>query len=179
MGMPAYFLILAIYIQQGRGLNALEAGLVVTAAGIGYLVASLAAAPLTARFGRQVIAAGGLTRAGGLAALFLLVAHDRPIGWLVPALLVDGVGMGLALAPIMGTVLARVAPHHAGAAAGALTTMQQVGGAIGVGIVGIVFYGSLARGITPAFQHGLLYLIAIALALAGLVQLLPRTPANA
>lgn len=176
MSMPAYFLILALYMQQGRGLAALPAGLLFTAAGTGYVVASLVAPWLTTRLGRQVIALGGLTRAAGLTALFLLAAPHHPIGWLVPALLIDGAGLGLALAPIMGTVLARVAPHQAGAAAGALTTTQQVGGAIGVGLVGIVFYGSLASGITPAFQHGLLFLIAIAVTLAGLVQLLPRTP---
>jgi MFS family permease len=87
--------------------------------------------------------------------------------------------MGLALAPIMGTVLARVAPHHAGAAAGVLTTTQQVGGAIGVGIIGIVFYSNLSTGITQAFQHGLVYLIAITLTIAALVQLLPRPTTKA
>ncbi|MGW0434215.1 MFS transporter [Micromonospora sp. NPDC003197] len=174
MGMAAYFLIFALYTQQGRGLDALQAGLVFAPMGAGYLAASLLAPRLVARFGRQVIALGGLTRALGLAALLIMVAQDSPISWLVPALVIDGLGMGLALAPIMGTVLARVAPRHAGAAAGALTTAQQVGGAIGVGIVGIVFYGSLSAGVAQAFQHSLVYLIAITLALAGLVQLLPR-----
>ena len=178
MGMAAYFLIFAVYVQQGRGLDALRAGVIFVPIGVGYLAASLLASRFTARFGRQVIALGGLTRAGGLAVLFVVVAQHRPIGWLVPALFIDGIGMGLALAPIMGTVLARVAPQHAGAAAGVLTTTQQVGGAVGVGIVGIVFYGSLSDGVTQAFQHGLLYLIAAALAVAGLVQLLPRTTAN-
>jgi hypothetical protein len=54
-----------------------------------------------------------------------------------------------------------------------LTTTQQVGGAIGVGIVGVVFYGNLSGGVTQAFQHGLVYLIAVTAAIAGLVQLLP------
>ncbi|WP_460792895.1 DHA2 family efflux MFS transporter permease subunit [Micromonospora sonneratiae] len=178
MGMAAYFLIFALYTQQGRGLDALQAGLIFAPMGAGYLAASLLASRLVARFGRQVIALGGLTRALGLAALLVMVAQDSPISWLVPALIIDGIGMGLALAPIMGTVLARVAPHHAGAAAGALTTAQQVGGAIGVGIVGIVFYGSLSAGVAQAFQHSLVYLIAITVALAGLVQLLPGPTAK-
>jgi EmrB/QacA subfamily drug resistance transporter len=175
MGMAAYFLIFALYVQEGRGLDALQAGLIFVPIGAGYLAASLLAPRLVARFGRQVIALGGLTRALGLALLLLAVSRDTPIGWLVPALAIDGIGMGLALAPIMGTVLARVAPHHAGAAAGVLTTAQQVGGALGVGIVGIVFYGSLSGGVAHAFQHGLVYLIIVTLAIAGLVQLLPRT----
>ncbi|MEU6429214.1 MFS transporter [Microbispora sp. NPDC046973] len=179
MGMAAYFLIFAMYSQEGRGLDALHAGLVFTPIGAGYLAASLLAPRLAARFGRQIIAFGGLTRAVSLAVLLVAVAANAPIGWLVPVLAVDGAGMGLVLSPIMGTVLSRVAPHHAGGAAGALTTAQQVGGALGVGIIGIVFYSALSGGVTVAFQHGLVYLIVITLAIAALVQWLPRTRATA
>lgn len=174
MGMAAYFLIFAMYSQEGRGLDALHAGLIFTPIGAGYLAASLLAPRLAARFGRQVIAFGGLTRAVSLAVLLVAVAGNAPIGWLLPVLAVDGAGMGLVLSPIMGTVLSRVAPHHAGGAAGALTTAQQVGGALGVGIIGIVFYNALSGGVTVAFQHGLVYLIVITLAIAALVQWLPR-----
>ncbi|WP_433412290.1 MFS transporter [Microtetraspora malaysiensis] len=174
MGMAAYFLIFALYVQGGVGLDALQAGLLFAPIGAGYLAASLLAPRFVARLGRQAIALGGLVRAAGLAVLLVMVAAEAAVGCLVPALVVDGFGMGLALAPIMSTVLARVAPHHAGSAAGVLTTTQQVGSALGVGIVGIVFYGSLPDGAGQAFQHGLIYLIAVALAIAGLVQLLPR-----
>jgi len=179
MGMAAYFLIFAMYSQEGRGLDALHAGLVFTPMGVGYLAASLLAPRLAARFGRQVIAFGGLIRAVSLAVLLVAVAGNAPIGWLVPVLAVDGAGMGLVLSPIMGTVLSRVAPHHAGGAAGALTTTQQVGSALGVGIIGIVFYNALSDGVTVAFQHGLIYLIVITLAIAALVQWLPRARAAA
>ncbi|MBB2743091.1 UNVERIFIED_ORG: EmrB/QacA subfamily drug resistance transporter [Microbispora rosea subsp. rosea] len=179
MGMAAYFLIFAMYSQEGRGLDALHAGLVFTPIGAGYLAASLLAPRLAARFGRQIIAFGGLTRAVSLAVLLVAVAGNAPIGWLVPVLAVDGAGMGLVLSPIMGTVLSRVAPHHAGGAAGALTTAQQVGGALGVGIIGIVFYNALSGGVAVAFQHGLVYLIVITLAIAALVQWLPRARATA
>ncbi|WP_218671560.1 MFS transporter [Microbispora sp. GKU 823] len=179
MGMAAYFLIFAMYSQEGRGLDALHAGLVFTPIGAGYLAASLLAPRLAGRFGRQIIAFGGLTRAISLTVLLAAVAGNAPIGWLVPVLAVDGAGMGLVLAPIMGTVLSRVAPHHAGGAAGALTTAQQVGGALGVGIIGIVFYSALSGGVTVAFQHGLVYLIVITLAIAALVQWLPRARAAA
>ncbi|MEU1470188.1 MFS transporter [Streptomyces sp. NPDC005761] len=174
MGMAAYFLIFALYVQQGRGLDALQAGLAFVPIGAGYLAASLLAPRLTARLGRQVIAIGGLTRVVGLALLLVMVGQEAPVAWLVPALLVDGIGMGLALGPIMTTVLAGVAQEHAGAAAGALTTAQQVGGALGVGAVGIVYYGSVGDGVPTAFRHGLIHLIVVALVLTALVQLLPR-----
>lgn len=179
MGMGAYFLIFAVYAQQGRGLDSLEAGLIFVPMGLGYLAASGIAPALVARWGRQVIAVGGLTRAVGLTLLLVAVARDAAIGWLIPILVVDGVGMGLVLAPIMGTVLAGVEPRHAGSAAGALTTTQQVGGALGIGIVGVVFYGDSGATVAQAFEHGLIYLIVVALAVVVLVRFLPRTPARA
>ena len=173
MTMGAYFLIFALWVQQGRGLDPLEAGLLFTPIGVGYLAGSLLAPRFTARFGRQTIALGGATRAAGLLLLLAFVAAGAPLGVLAPALAVDGFGMGLALAPIMGTVLARVAPQHAGQVAGVLTTTQQVGNALGVGIIGVIFFGALDGGPDHAFHHGLIYLALASLLLAAVVQLLP------
>ncbi|MFC8230100.1 MFS transporter [Streptomyces sp. NPDC057287] len=179
MGMAAYFLVLALYVQEGRGLDALEAGLVFVPIGAGYLAASMLAPRLVARMGRQVIAIGALVRAAGLVLLCVMVAQEVSIGWLVPVLLIDGIGMGLALAPIMSTVLAGVSPRHAGAASGVLNTAQQTGGALGVGVIGVLYYGAVSEGPSVAFRHGLLYLAGVALVLAGLAQLLPRAAARA
>ena len=173
MTMAAYFLIFALWVQQGRGLDTLEAGLLFTPIGAGYVAASLLAPRFTARFGRQTIALGGVTRAAGLLLMLAFVAAGAPLGVLAPALAVDGFGMGLALAPIMGTVLARVAPQHAGQVAGVLTTTQQVGSALGVGIIGVIFFGALDGGPDHAFQAGLIYLALASLLLAAVVQLLP------
>ncbi len=51
--------------------------------------------------------------------------------------------MGLVLAPLSSIVLAGLPPRHAGAAAGMLAMMQQVANALGVAIIGIIFYGAL------------------------------------
>ena len=176
MTMAGYFLVFALYTQQDRGLDALGAGLIFAPIGVGYLSASLLAPRLTRRLGRQTIALGGLTRAAALTLLLALVAADAPLAAMAPVLAIDGFGMGLALAPILGTVLARVAARHAGAAAGLLTTTQQVGGALGVGIIGVIFYGA-DGGVAAGFRHGLVYLIAVALLLAAVVQFLPSATA--
>ena len=83
------------------------------------------------------------------------------------------------LAPLAVTVLARVTPQHAGAAAGVLSTVQQVGNALGVALLGIVFYGALGGGVPHAFRGCLIFLIVVELVLAALVQLLPKEPAGA
>jgi EmrB/QacA subfamily drug resistance transporter len=175
-GQASFFLVLALYLQEGRGLTALASGVVFTAIGAGYLITSSTAHHLARRLGRQVIAAGAVIMVAGL--LLLRAGAAAGVGWLVPGLLVDGLGMGMVLAPLAVTVLARVSAQHAGPASGVLSTVQQVGNALGVALIGIVFYGTLGAGVPHAFRGCLVFLMAVELVLAGLVQLLPKEPAG-
>ncbi len=180
-GMASFFLVLALYLQQGLGLTALASGEIFTVLALGYVAASLYAPRLMRRWGRQTLAAGALVMAAGLILLRLTVARlgvDGHSALLAPALLLDGTGMGLVLAPLTATALGGLAPRHAGAAAGVLTTIQQVAGALGVALIGLIFYGALGHGggsaaYPQAFGAGLLYLIVLAIAVAVLIQLLP------
>ena len=183
-GQASFFLVFALYVQFGRGLDALQAGLIFLPLGAGYLATSTTARWFALRMGRQVIALGGVLRLVGLTALLLLVLHfgvGGNIAWLVPALLIDGAGMGLAVAPLASTVLTRIPPKHAGSAVGVLTTGVQVGNALGVSLIGVVFYRVVGDtsgpiGYAHALNSSILFLLAIPLALVLLVQLLPRTP---
>jgi len=178
------FLVLTLYLQQGRGLDALASGATFTELGLGYLATSLYARRIAGRLGRQSIAFGALSMALGLLLLRLTVAHVGTAGHvalLAPALLVDGAGMGMVMAPLIATVLAGIAPRDAGAASGVLGTVQQGGNALGVAIIGLIFYGSLGhtgrRGAyADAFGGSLVYLIVLVVAVAALMQLLPRKP---
>jgi EmrB/QacA subfamily drug resistance transporter len=181
-GQASYFLVLALYLQFGRGLGPLGAGLVFTAIGAGYMATSTTARFVAAKVGRQVIALGGVLRIAGLLLLVLALAWTGDggnIGWLLPALVIDGAGQGLAVAPLATTVLSRVTPQQAGAASGVLTTGIQAGNALGVAIVGVIFYAVLnhAHGTgsyAHAFAFSLIYVLFAAALLALLVQLLPR-----
>jgi EmrB/QacA subfamily drug resistance transporter len=186
-GSASFFLVFALYLQLGRGLDALHAGLIFIAIGSGYMVTSTTARFAAARLGRQVITLGGLLCALALCFMTLtveLIGVGGNILWLAPTLAIDGAGMGLAVAPLAATVLSRITPQHAGAATGVLTTGVQVGNALGVAIVGVIFYGVLdnthtVNAYAHAFGFSLVYLIFAALAVAALVQLLPRAPAAA
>jgi len=95
--------------------------------------------------------------------------------WLIPGLFLNGFGTGFAVAPLAANVLTGIPLRHAGAASGALTTGTQVGNAIGIAIIGVIFYGVLARSShAGAFAASLAYLVAVSLLLCLLVQLLPR-----
>ncbi|MER7751105.1 MFS transporter [Kitasatospora sp. NPDC097643] len=180
LGQASFFLVLALHLQQGRGLDALGAGLVFTAIGLGYLLTSNVTHLVTARLGgRRTIALGGLLMAAGLG-LLALATYEVPDGtvwWLAPGLFVDGLGMGLVIAPVTSVVLAGVEPSLAGSAAGVLATVQQVGGALGVALIGLVYYGANGGGgVDPgsAFGRSVTVLAVLELVLVGLVRLLPR-----
>lgn len=183
MTMAAFFLFLALYLQQGRGMSALDSGLLFVTLAAPYLVTSLLSSRVAARLGRQVVAVGALLQGAGYL-LLGLTAHelgtDGPVLALAPAMLVAGAGMGLALVPLPGIVLASVTPEHAAAAGGVLTTAQQVGSALGVAVVGVVFYDRLGAhtGFVTAFAVSLIPMALLCLVSAALVQLLPSRRAQ-
>ena len=179
-GQASFFLVFALYLQLGRGLDALQAGLVFTILAAAYLLASMQAPALTARLGRRLPAIGALVLAAGHALLAVSVADvgtTGSVGLLAPALLFVGAGMGLVITPLTSTVLGSLEPQRAGAASGLLSTMQQVGNAIGVAVTGVVFFGALDRGYATAFELTLVALAVLLVAVAGLTRLLPRRAA--
>ena len=184
-GIASFFLVFALFLQVGNGLSPLVSGVIFTAVGTGFVTTSMLATQLTRRLGRQALGVGALVLAAGLIALDETVAYVGTPGriyLITPALLVDGAGMGMVMAPLTSTVLAGISPRQAGAASGVLTTAIQVGNAVGVAIIGIIFYGSLgaAQRAASAYPRGfgasLIYLICLAIGVAILVQLLPREP---
>jgi len=82
-GMASFFLVLALYLQQGLGLTALASGEIFTVLALGYVAASLYAPRLMRRWGRQTLAAGALVMAAGLILLRLTVARLGVVGQVV------------------------------------------------------------------------------------------------
>ena len=176
-GQASFFVVLALYLQQGRGLRPLPAGLVFTILAAAYLVASMAAPALATRHGRRVIAVGALVLATGHALLLAAVADvgvGGSVAILAPGLFLVGAGMGLVLAPLATTILQSLEPERAGAASGMLTTMQGVGNALGVAVTGVIFFGALRGGYAHAFELAVAELTALLLGVAALARLLPR-----
>src|SRR5581483_3475315 len=132
------------------------------------------------KHGRAVLAAGALLLTAGHAILVATVAAigvGGSVAALAPGLILVGAGMGLGITPLATIILSGMQPEQAGAASGALTTMQNVGNAIGVALIGVIFFGALHSGFAPAFQWSLATLAAILVGVAGLTRLLPRTVA--
>jgi MFS family permease len=182
----SYYLALSVTMQQGLGLSALGAGLVYTPAAITFFVFSMAASRAIPRYGRRVLEVGSIILAGGyLTTALVLVSGPRITPLLViPTLMLQSAGGGLVITPALNTVLSRVTPESAGVASGALSTAQQCGGAIGVAVIGAVFFSSFhpaaagrAAAAGHAFAAASFAAFALAVLAAAVVFLLPERPA--
>ncbi|QHC26327.1 MFS transporter [Streptomyces sp. GS7] len=184
-GINSFFLILSLTLQDGLGKGPLGAGLAYTPFAVVFFAASLLAGRL-ARFGRRVLQAGALIGGLGFLATIVVASAAGPTltsAELTPSLLLVGAGNGLLVTPLLNAVLANVLPQEVGMASGVLSTGQQVGGAVGVALIGVLFYGTLGTAPhhdTAAYGHALALAVAFNAALAVLISvLLPFLPDTA
>jgi EmrB/QacA subfamily drug resistance transporter len=173
-GVASSFFVLALYLQQGRGLAPLPSGLVFSAMAAAFTFTSLSAGRIGRLLRGPTLLLGALGMALGLGMLAAVVGWigiGGSVAWLIAALLIDGAGMGLVMAPLAATVLSGLPTHHAGAAAGVLATTQQLANALGVALVGLVYFGELRHGgFATAFIASVTCLAALAVVLALLVR---------
>lgn len=169
------FFTIALLWQAGLGHTALQSGLVVTPFAIGLIGGASQSDTFAVRFGRNVLVAGLGMVAVGITAVWLLLALTPSTGYsgwqLVAPLLIAGVGSGFFIAPNVDFIVATVDPEDAGAASGVIGTMQRVGSAIGIAIIGTVLFGTLhfpasADAVALAFGHSATLAMAASAALS-------------
>ena len=187
-----FFLVWTLYMQVGLGWSALKAGLTGVPFSIAVSVAAgLSVQKLVPRFGRKVLQAGALTMIAGVL-LYFFVAGRYGTGiesWqMIPPLVVMGLGMGLIVAPLTDAVLSEVPREHAGSASGLINTTGQMGNALGLGLVSVVFFGviddwnlaqaptEVGAAFTDAFQNSLGWAAGVLAAIFLVMFALPAKP---
>lgn len=144
LGIGPFFFYFLIYLQAGLRFSPLAAGLTVLPFAIGGAVSSSISHKLAHRMGTRVLAVGCVLIAAAMGVLIWSLELAGPKAHILdfaPALFAAGFGLGLFVAPVTAVVLAGIHHDDAGAASGALNTTQQLAGAIGVTIVGVLFFG--------------------------------------
>lgn len=186
----SFFLCFALLVQTGLGLDPFVAGSIFAPCSVGFVLTSLAAPRLVARWGSRAIVAGGLVYAVSIGLLIAQVqmagAELVPIR-LIPVLIVVGAGQGFIMTPLLNLVLGFVDEAQAGMASGVISTVQQVGAALGVAVVGILFSAALAGNDAAAqagryassFVAGMLYNLSAALLVCVLLLMLAKAQRSA
>lgn len=145
-GAAAFFLISTIFLQNGLGYSAKEAGLTFTSFAIAFLGSSLASVRVQPKLGSRIINLGAALMITGLLLLLGLTAWRGAALTglnLAPVLLIYGTGQGFVMPTLISTILINIKGHDAGSAAGVLSTVQQVSFATGVAVIGTVFFSAL------------------------------------
>ncbi|KRA53130.1 MFS transporter [Devosia sp. Root635] len=148
-GIPGFFMVISLLLQGGFDFTPLQSGLTNTPFSVGVLIASGIAARFGANYLRSRLAIAGALLSLGILWLHFYIAGvtDSIDSWaFLPPLLIAGIGLGLGFSSLFQLVLANVPPRDAGAGSGALQAFQQVAGALGVAIIGEIFFTNLGNG---------------------------------
>jgi len=142
--MTGFMLTINLFLQYGLHFGPLHTGLAVAPWAFGMAVGAAASgAALGPKFGRRVLHGGLLVLAAGLVLVWLTIgAHGMGTsGWdLAPGFFVTGVGSGAIFAPLFDIILAGLGDNEIGSGSGVLNAVQQFCGALGVAVLGSVFF---------------------------------------
>lgn len=165
----SFFLSFALLVQTGLGLDPFIAGSIFAPCSVGFVMASLVAPKWVKQWHTQAIVVGAMLYALSIGLLIIQVAlagSALVAVHLIPVLVVIGFGQGLIMTPLLNLVLGFVPTYQAGMASGVVSTVQQVGAALGVGVIGILFNHALSTApdgtglagqYASAFVSGMLY----------------------
>ena len=138
-GLFGLFFFLTLFIQTVLGYSAIRSGIAYLPFAVGVVIASALASRLVPRIGpRPLIVAGAAAVAGGMFWFSRLTEHAGYAGQLLGPMLVSSFGLGLVFVPLALVALHNVAEQDSGVASSLLNTAQQVGGAIGLALLGTV-----------------------------------------
>ncbi|MEU8419994.1 MFS transporter [Micromonospora sp. NPDC048835] len=178
--LASLFLVLNYTLLTGYGWSPMRTALT----GLGFPVGIFLTTGVAQRFatthGRTLIQMGLTVMVAGMVLLILMFTGEGmavTIWQLAAPILVMGLGMGLCVSIVTAVVLADVPPHNAGAGSGVTNAVLQLGAAVGVAIVGAIFFSLLESQDFPDAAGTALWYSAVIIALAAL--LTPFLPAAA
>jgi MFS family permease len=158
--------VVSAYLQVVRGYNAIQTGVIFTAATVGILVSSLAAGRLARRFAqRSLIVAGFITTIVGVVVL-LVVVKGSPSPWaFAPGLLFIGLGLGVMLTPSVNVVQSAFPEERQGEISGVSRSVSNLGSCLGTAIAGTILVSGLTD---PKQAYGVAMIVVGVIGLGGL-----------
>jgi EmrB/QacA subfamily drug resistance transporter len=130
------YFIIAQYMQFVRGYSPLGTGIRMLPWALSYMVAATQSAKLVERFGQRRVVSSGLLIAGASLAFMSTSTAHSPYWLFAVALAVQAFGMGITTAPSTGAIMRALPLHKAGVGSAVNDTTRELGGALGVAVLG-------------------------------------------
>jgi EmrB/QacA subfamily drug resistance transporter len=151
--LSSFYLTFAVYLQSGLRQSALAAGLATLPFATGFFVSSLVSSLVMQRLGVRALTLGFALQVLGFGVVMLSVGKLLPHG-LEIGLACGGLGFGTVMPSVIKAVIGSIDRRHAGLASGIMISTFQIGAALGVAIIGGIFYSALgARQDLDAYAH--------------------------
>jgi MFS family permease len=163
--------VVSAYLQVVRGYNAIQTGVIFTAATGGILLSSLAAERLAKKYAqRTLIMTGFVTTIAGIALLLALV-KGSPSAWaFAPGLLLLGLGVGVMLTPSVNVVQSAFSEDQQGEISGLSRCISNLGSSLGTAVAGTILVSSLGK---TSYAAAMVVLAVIGVVGLGAARLLP------
>lgn len=151
LGMFATFFFLSLYMQLIHGYSAFQAGLrFLPMTGLIIVTAPNAGRYASAHGSRAPMTYGLLLAGGGLLFLGTFLDVDTPYWAMVPVFVIMGHGMGATMAPMTAAVMNAVGHERAGLGSAMTNTSREVGGVLGIALLGTILTTRLKSSLIPA-----------------------------
>jgi EmrB/QacA subfamily drug resistance transporter len=151
MGLGGFLFLNTLYLQDVRGLSPLDAGLYTLPLALVTLVIAPLSGRLVASRGARLSLIGGSIAFTASAAILTQLTTHTPFAVLIASYMLFGLGFGLVNPPITNTAVSGMPPSQAGVAAAVASTSRQVGGTLGVAVLGALAGGGVTSAIGPSF----------------------------
>jgi EmrB/QacA subfamily drug resistance transporter len=138
-------LCVSLYGQLGEGWSPIQAGLTLTPMVLGMILGMIGANAAVRRLGRHLLHIGlGLMAAGAAGLALILVGARGASSWeLAPGLFFIGAGVGATVGQLFRFILTSVSMDEVGSASGVFEAVQQLSTALGVAVLGTIFFSTL------------------------------------
>lgn len=175
----AYLLMIAVYLQNGLGISALACGMYFVPHALLFMLSSIIASKVLVTYGKKILLFGMFIIAISFVLQIQLFSTNNDPLLVILLIGTYGFGNGLVLPFLLNIVLDNIPVHFAGTSSGIFSTFQQMASALGVSIIGGIFYNTIqsntAINYKNALDNGLTAGLVCLLLVALMLVLLPKS----
>ena len=150
LGMFGVFFFISLYVQNVLGYSPTKAGAIFLPMTVLIIIVAPLAGKLSDRIGSRWLMGAGMTLVGISLLLYQDVGLHTTFWGLLPQLLLGGVGMAMTMSPMTAAAMGAVPVDKAGVGSGVLNSFRQVGGSLGIALMGAILLSYQVPGASPA-----------------------------